>query len=216
MSAQGQGTTSTPPPEPKTGQDALSYLRTLQRWMKKTQALPGSGMTSTQTGSGRTFNVKASEQTIPPHPFQIVQKTGLNIDVLDGFAYVFDFLGDNGFSVGQNRHLLSAFNLTLTDDSINYIYIRVSFIKKRFTTGSAPDPETLNIWRVTSSSTSHIGIIATTTEQFDDVQYDGANGNAYFLIGTVDTADGEVVAGSIDQVLKENIPIMATTLTLLD
>ena len=72
---QSQATTSLPPPEPRIGQDAIAYLRELRKWLIKSRALPGAGMTSTQTATGRVLsalNILGTPGT-PMHPWKVTR-----------------------------------------------------------------------------------------------------------------------------------------------
>lgn len=73
--SQANGSSSTPPPVPQRGTEVIDYLRRLNTWLKKTQALPGAGITSTQTGHGRTFNVRAAKKAaeVVPHPWKVTR-----------------------------------------------------------------------------------------------------------------------------------------------
>jgi hypothetical protein len=50
-------TNAMPPPPPQEGRKVLRYLQDLHAWLKKTQAVPGLGLRTTQLPSGRAFNV---------------------------------------------------------------------------------------------------------------------------------------------------------------
>jgi hypothetical protein len=70
--AQASGNISGPPPAPQKGEDVLRWAREMYNWAKKTQAIPGANILSTQTQSGRVFNAKpgGGAPATPPHPWK--------------------------------------------------------------------------------------------------------------------------------------------------
>ena len=191
MSAQGQGTTSTPPPEPKPGQDALSYLRTLQRWLKKTQALPGSGMTSTQTGSGRTFNVKLTQQPqtylYAEHPWQLFQAEGdipgLNVSMIPGMVSGISETNLNPLNLNVMFNTIA-----FPDGATTIVWVKVSLKLVEWSSVQ-------KVWVIESA------VVETGTALPADT-LDIANqtdGNVFVEIGKVTTEAGEVTL--IEQIL---------------
>ncbi len=73
--AQASGASSFPPPPPQKGDDVAFWANQLTRWLKKTQAIPGANIFSTQTQSGRVFNAKPGGvgEAIPPHPWKVTR-----------------------------------------------------------------------------------------------------------------------------------------------
>ncbi len=121
--AQSTGSSSFPPPPPQKGDDVAFWANQLTRWLKKTQAIPGANILSTQTQSGRVFNAKpgGGVVAIPPHPWKATRNDDSETEPATKRVRVHP--GSIGGVVPTNVLASANDGLTITGTGLEYVVL---------------------------------------------------------------------------------------------
>lgn len=186
-------TSSAPPPAPLKGEKVLDHVQELNKWLRRNIPLPGAGLLSNQTPSGRTFNVHS--KYIKPPPFYITQNGSLGLRISAGQVFYFDVTNDDQCSVEISADTATASNGT------TYIYLTIP-LEATVLSGST------SIFQIDGTITLNSGASLPDSTFDSDTLTDG---NLYVEIGNVIAADGEIT--TINQTLKTDFVCWPTALS---
>ncbi len=202
--AQASGSSSFPPPPPQKGDDVAFWANQLTRWLKKTQAIPGANIFSTQTQSGRVFNAKPGAgggAAIPPKMWDILPASDpLKVSIFEPvIAYTRPRSTEANPINGTVYSRISGEDptITLPSTGTRIIYIRIEYQNEVFATVLVDDNDGGNIGLFHQHPViDEAVVLAGTTVPDPDYDYgDGAiDGYDYYRIGEVETLDGEIVS----------------------
>ncbi len=181
------------------------WANQLTRWLKKTQAIPGANIFSTQTQSGRVFNAKPAlpaQVLFAEHPWKLYQEPedipGLRISMLPGVLVR---------TASASLYPLNTLVNVNADDAPNnattLIWLKVSVSKGAYQTF-------YEVWTVDSFEVESGSSVPADTL---DIPGDTA-GDLHFKIGEVTTEDGEVT--DIQQDLAAPVTVVFPLGLILD
>jgi uncharacterized protein YozE (UPF0346 family) len=159
--AQASGNISGPPPAPQKGDDVLRWAREMYNWAKKTQAIPGANILSTQTQSGRVFNARTGGAATPPHPFKVINTEDRKLKVSSGKFYRQIPWADNAINATETLTTPTSGELTnmgfneteLPADFIGYVHVELRYTEQVFSIQTTGDGSAAaNYWRPTNQN----------------------------------------------------------------
>ena len=180
------------------------WANQLTRWLKKTQAIPGANILSTQTQSGRVFSVKREPRQIifAEHPWKLYQELedipGLRVSMLPGVL--------TRTAAASLYPLNTLVNYTPADapnNATTMYWLKVSVSKSAYQTY-------FEVWTVDTFEVETGSTLPTDTL---DIPGDTA-GDLHFKIGEVTTEDGEVT--DIQQDLAAPVTVVFPLGLILD
>jgi hypothetical protein len=176
----------------------------MYNWAKKTQAIPGANILSTQTQSGRVFNAKKEPRQIifAEHPWKLYQEPedipGLRVSMLPGVL-----TRTAAASLYPLNTLVNYTPANAPDDATTLYWLKVSVSKSAYQTF-------YEVWTVDTFEVETGSTLPTDTL---DIPGDTA-GDLYFKIGEVTTVDGEVT--EIQQDLAAPVTVVFPLGLILD
>ena len=180
------------------------WANQLTRWLKKTQAIPGANILSTQTQSGRVFNAKRELRQIifAEHPWKLYQEPedipGLRVSMLPGVL-----VRTAAASLYPLNTLVNYTPADAPDNATTMYWLKVSVSKSAYQTF-------YEVWTVDTFEVETGSTLPTDTL---DIPGDTA-GDLHFKIGEVTTVDGEVT--EIQQDLAAPVTVVFPLGLILD